>query len=397
MNHQLIQSYVEYLERKGYSSRTIRFYSKALEQAPEIWNTETAQELYEHITNVLTMKRKHFSISAYHNITPASSLLFLMVSGTTIKEYSKQHTKHSVNDSILDEFYRYSIEFKRMTDMSALAERHHVSEFLVYIGSIPDNWSEIVAEDLRDYVCDVFSGLKPSSIGRYITSLRNFFRFLEYSGIQVNQSVLELPLAPADWNKSHIPVILTSDEEARLRLHYKESTPTGTRNTIIIRLMLDLGLRCTEVTDLELADIRWNNGTIHLENTKNKHSRELPIPRDLGLVLEDYVINHRPHTDDNHLFQRKTLNNQYVAMSRENIRSVVRSAFNKENIYGWWKGTHALRRTAASHIYNTGNSLKMTADLLGHESLDSTTQYVKVDFESLRKVSSPWPGGDSDE
>jgi site-specific recombinase XerD len=397
MNQQLIKSYVEYLEEKGYSRQTVHAYSKALEQAPDTRNTQVPQELYEHKNDVLKSGKEHFPVSANHNIKPASSLLFLMVSGTTIKEYSRQHTKCSVNDGILNEFYRYSTEFKSMTDMSALAERHHVSEFLDQLGSIPEDWSEIAAEDLRDYVCDVFSKLKPSSVGRYITSLRNFFRFLEYSGIQVNQSVLELPLAPADWNKSNVPVILTADEEARLRLHYDTSTPVGTRNTIIVRLMLDLGLRCAEVAGLELTDIRWNNGTIHLGNTKNNHSRELPIPKDLGPVLENYVINCRSHTDDNHLFQRKTINEQYVAMSRENIRGVVRRAFNKENIYGWWKGTHALRRTAASHIYNTGNSLKMTADLLGHESLDSATQYVKVDFESLRKVSSPWPGGDSDE
>lgn len=395
MNQQLIQRYVEYLSEKGYSNQTIRAYSKALEQVPDKLNMQMPQELYEHINDVLKMRKEHFSVGAYHNIKPALSLFFLMASGTTIKEYSKQHAKHSVIDGILSEFYSYSTEFKSITDMSALAECHHVSEFLNYIGNIPDDWSEIVAEDLRDYVCDVFSALNPSSIGRYLTSLRNFFRFLEYSGFQIHQSVLKLPLAPANYNKSHVPVILTPDEEARLRLHYDTSTSTGTRNTIIIRLMLDIGLRCTEVAGLEIADIRWNNGTIHLENTKNKHSRELPIPSDLGLILEDYVINYHPHTDDNHLFQRKTLNEQYVAMSRENIRSVVRRAFDKENISGWWKGTHSLRRTAASHIYNTGNSLKMTADLLGHESLESTTQYVKVDFESLRKVSASWPGGDS--
>ena len=110
-----------------------------------------------------------------------------------------------------------------------------------------------------------------------------------------------------------------------------------------------------------------------------------------------HVMNHRPHTADGHLFLRRTINNHYTAMSRENVRSVVRRAFEKESIQGWWKGTHALRRTAASKIYNTGNGLKMTADLLGHESLDSTKQYIKVDFGQLSKVASPWPGGDSDE
>jgi site-specific recombinase XerD len=60
MNQQLIQSYVEYLKEKGYSRQTVHAYSKALEQASDTWNT--------------------------HNIKPVSSLLFLMVSGTTIKE-----------------------------------------------------------------------------------------------------------------------------------------------------------------------------------------------------------------------------------------------------------------------------------------------------------------------
>jgi len=79
------------------------------------------------------------------------------------------------------------------------------------------------------------------------------------------------------------------------------------------------------------------------------------------------------------------------------VRRVVREAFQKENISGWWKGSHALRRTAASHIYNSGIGLKLTADLLGHESIDSTIAYVKVDFDSLRSVAAYWPGGDSNE
>lgn len=78
----------------------------------------------------------------------------------------------------------------------------------------------------------------------------------------MNQSILELPLAPADWNKSNVPIILTADEEKRLRIHYDINTPLGKRNTIIIRLMLELGMRCAEVAGLKLTDIRWNNGQI---------------------------------------------------------------------------------------------------------------------------------------
>ena len=74
---------------------------------------------------------------------------------------------------------------------------------------------------------------------------------------------------------------------------------------------------------------------------------------------------------EKHLLLRKYVN-RYTSMSRENVRYVIRNAFEKEHITGYWKGTHALRRTAASKIFNNGTGLKLTADILGHESLDST-------------------------
>jgi site-specific recombinase XerD len=397
MNHPFIQKYVHFLTEKGYSTQTIHAYSKAVERVPQIWDSVESQDLYEHINNVLATRNKFFTVNVSHNIKPALSLLFLMVTGITFKEYVAKLPKRDQYSIILNEFYQYSTGFKGIITTSAKAECNHVSKFLNQFINLPDAWSLITANDIRDYVMNSLSELKPSSKGRYITSLRNFFRFLEYKEIPVNQSILKLPLAPADWKKSNIPVILTNEEECRLRKHYDLNTEKGKRNHIIISLMLDLGLRCVEVTGLELSDIKWNNGIILLKNTKNKRMRELPIPQKLGSLLEEYVIHCRPKTDDKHLFLRKTINNKHVAMSRESIRSVIRYAFNQENIKGWWKGTHALRRTAASHVYNTGNGLKMTADLLGHKSLDSTKQYVKLDFESLRKIPSSWPRGESNE
>ena len=84
-------------------------------------------------------------------------------------------------------------------------------------------------------------------------------------------------------------------------------------------------------------------------------------------------------------------------MNCEGVRRIIRQAFKKENITGDWKGTHALRRTAASRIYNSGAGLKVTADILGHASLEATVQYVKVDINSLRMAVSAWAGGDTNE
>lgn len=81
------------------------------------------------------------------------------------------------------------------------------------------------------------------------------------------------------------------------------------------------------------------------------------------------------------------------SIDTEDVRRVVRHAMKKKNCW-LLKGTHALRRTAASKLYNSKVGLKVTADILGHESLDSTVHYVKVDFETMKSITTPWPGGD---
>ena len=86
---------------------------------------------------------------------------------------------------------------------------------------------------MSKYLLFCVYGLKTSSMGRYVTSLRNFFRFMKYKDLAINQSVLTLPLAPADWAKSNVPVVLSEDEEIRLRSHYSINNEQGIRNDII--------------------------------------------------------------------------------------------------------------------------------------------------------------------
>ena len=398
MNQKIIHEVVEHLTLKGYSPITIRSYERALEQAPDTWNTKEPRKLYEHINSCLQTETESVSLTIRRNLKAAANHLFQMQTGITLRDYAKQNALTGcIYAEILSEFYTYSVEFKHMTEMSAESEKQHVLRFLSFMKCDPEALNKISAQNIRDYVCAEFQSLKTSSMGRYVTSFRNFFRFLEYKGIDVDQSILSLPLAPADWAKSKVPVTLTTDEEIRLRGHYCSVDDTGIRNSIIIRLMLDLGLRCAEVSELRTDDIQWNKGTICIRQTKTMKERELPISMELGRLLEDYILNYRPQGTDPHLFLRRAVGDKYSPMTRECVRGVVRRAFEKENIHGWWKGTHALRRTAASKIYNAGNGLKLAADLLGHESLDSTKAYIRVDFGQLREVAAPWPGGNTHE
>jgi site-specific recombinase XerD len=375
MNQRSIETFSTFLRTRGYAEQTIRIYSKILGIVSDTWNTNDPKLLYEHINSTLKTLEPTLNLSTRHNIRAAARQLFLLKTGISYKDYANKTNRQSDYTDILNDFFIYSTEFKGITSDSTKSECEHIKAFLCYLGDATyDSLSKLDAHDIRDYVCSAFQGLKVLSIGRYVTSLRNFFRFLEYKGYPINKSLMELPLAPADWAKGKVPVVLTTDEEKRLRDHHPANQKNDNRNQIIILLMLDLGMRCSEVANLKLTDISWSKGTIKLHDTKNAHNRELPLPSSLGHMIETYIIAERPKVKTDMLFIRQYLHS-YLPMNLGCVRRVIREAYQKEDISGWWKGSHALRCTAASHIYNSGVGLKLTADLLRHETIDSTTAY----------------------
>lgn len=120
----------------------------------------------------------------------------------------------------------------------------------------------------------------------------------------------------------------------------------------------------------------------------------MPFLSTIGTLIEHYVIGIRPRSVDHHLFIRTYLG-KAIPFNKEGVRNVVRKAYQEASISGRWKGTHALRRTAAYNVFNAWTGLKVTADILGYKTLESTKHYVKVDFGSLLLIAGAWPKGES--
>jgi site-specific recombinase XerD len=270
-------------------------------------------------------------------------------------------------------------------------EAIRVRAFLEYVtDKDPYCLENITAHNIREFVVSCLTHLTNSSKGRTITAVRNFFRFQRFEGNQVHTSIFQLPLSPAIWKHSSYPK--TIDKTVFNSLHEIPvgSTPTGRRDRCIILCFTCLALRCIEVASLTIDDLNWREGFVTIKNTKNHLDRKLPIPEKLGRAITEYLMNSRPKTTSRFLFVRfRHTCGEPMGVSQ--IRNVVRRVYAKTGTEINSTGTHILRRTAASRIYNAGNSLKMTADILGHESLDSTVQYVKADITGLRQVAAQWP------
>ena len=78
-------------------------------------------------------------------------------------------------------------------------------------------------------------------------------------------------------------------------------------------------------------------------------------------------------------------------LSPENVRGAMRRAYSRAGFPPGWTGSHLLRHTAATMMLNRGASLKELADVLGHQSIDTTMIYTKVHIAGLQMVMLPWP------
>ena len=390
-----LERFKYHMRKQEYTETTITGYCTYLSRFLRKTRLPEINSLEEAIVAFLKIEREAHP-QTFKECRASLKLYFKMVTGDNFEEKPEPISVPVITDR-LQRFRTYSLEVKCLEKDTIASEISHVRGFLEYtLSRSPQGFvNGLTAQDIRSYVVERFAELSDSSKGRYITSIRNFFRCQAFYGELVHPSIYRLPLSPAVWKKSAFPSIIEVDVFDALHMIPDKTTNTGKRNRCIILCFTELALRCSEVAALTLDDFNWRERYVTIRNTKNNSERVLPLSAKLWSALVEYLTQVRPQTLCRILFVRFS-HQCGKAMGCSQIRGVVRRNGVKAGLEEHACGTHILRRTAATKLYNSGNSLKLTADILGHESIDSTTHYAKADVVRLLSVASPWPGGDCD-
>jgi site-specific recombinase XerD len=150
------------------------------------------------------------------------------------------------------------------------------------------------------------------------------------------------------------------------------------------------GVRNGQLRTLLLKDINWKANTILFRASKGGKDSLLPLTREVGESLLDYLQNARPPYPFPEVFL--TCHPPYRPIPRaSNISTTVRNYILSAGIDVRGKGTNAFRHGFAQRMIKEGHSLKAVADVLGHRHLSTTFIYAKVDFDGLRQVALEWP------
>jgi integrase len=281
-----------------------------------------------------------------------------------------------------------------MRDVWGLAEstrrkrRRIVEEFLLaHFGARPITMAAVSAASIRRFVLGT-QGRNPGSVAVIGGAIGCYLRFRSMFGDQVNGLKAAIPRV-AHWRLASLPEVLTDTEIAELLSSFDQSFPSRRRAYAMVRCLVDLGLRSSEVAKLQLDEINWADGTINLVGTKERRADVLPLPPTTGAAIADYLLEERPATSNRAIFVR------HVAPYDKPIEvdTVKRAVLDGYRRCGWTRtGVHILRHSMASRLLRAGAPMKEIADVLRHRSLDTSAIYAKVDLTNLVAVAMPWPG-----
>ena len=390
---QKLDEFKKYLLENEYHESTIISYRT---YASKFLRSDFYNENDSNIKDQINMFLKHESRIAPKTIKYRRAALYAYYSSLIGKAFPKNDNKSDIKEveDFLIGFQEFEEKIKHLAESSICSDIANMRRFLTYTYQQTKQFdvSTINAIDVRNYFAKEIVHLKANTKGRRATSIRSFCKYLQYSGVDIDKSILSLPLSPAVWKLNSVPTVLTDNEFKILINSFDKKCETGVRDYAIALSFTELGLRCEEVARLSIEDFNWNRSTITIKNTKTHVDRILPISSAFGEAIVCYLKHARPTCRNRVLFVRFS-HVMGDSMGTSQIRGVMRRAYKRAGISETITGTHIIRRTIASKIYKKGASLKMVADVLGHRTLDSASAYTKIDTDRLLQAAGTWPGG----
>lgn len=154
----------------------------------------------------------------------------------------------------------------------------------------------------------------------------------------------------------------------------------------MVLLAAQMGLRSSDILHLKFNEIIWDKDLIQKRQKKTGVFVSVPLPKNIKLLLIDYIKNHRPDCPLEYVFINKQSMNIYCDSE---INALMKRLFKKASIKANNRrtGPHALRHSLASRLLKNNTPMPVITGVLGHKNINTTRTYLNIDVESLRQMS----------
>jgi len=239
--------------------------------------------------------------------------------------------------------------------------------------------SSVNYSQIRSWIVSLVElGISNRSINRKISSLKSFYKFLQkINQIQINPLINHQPLKIAKT----VQVPFSEKEVFEILNANDEDSFESIRNKLIVELFYATGIRRSELINIKLLDIDFNNETVKILGKRNKE-RYIPLLKIIQISIQKY-LNYRSkiNTKESYLFVTIKGKKVYDTL----VYRIINNYFSKVSTKVK-KSPHIIRHTFATHLLNEGADLNAVKELLGHSSLASTQIYTHSSLGKLKEI-----------
>ncbi len=284
------------------------------------------------------------------------------------------------------------LKSKGYSENSEIAYKKDLEDFLFYLQAnrLAETFSDVSNERIFRYFISHLAdiGKTPKTIARKISALKSFYRFLHESG-RITTNIAKNIRPPKVPKK--LPKTLTKEEVSALFQVIDQTKPLGVRNSILLRLLFETGLRVSELINISVQDLDFAQLQIKITGKGNKE-RLIFLSEELAADIKTYLAYTRPVLQNKgNIIETKHVFINYKGgeLTARGVRKILNTLVDKAgetfNVH-----PHLLRHTFATIMLENGADIRTVQELLGHKNVKTTEIYTAVSdklvFEQFQKA-----------
>ena len=281
----------------------------------------------------------------------------------------------------INKYLEYLKVVKKYSDKTIESYYDDLTLYNEFLGNNFINILDIDYDTVKEYMKYLYSlNISKSSISRKLSSIRGLYNYLVREDIVKDNYFNRINNPKKD---KYLPKFLKDEEVNKIFEVCKYDTPINQRNSVIIELLYATGIRVSELVNIKISDIDINERTIKVLG-KGSKERMVIFNNHTKKAIEIYL------NDGYHEFNKLSsgyliLNKDGNKLSERYIRNIINKLVTKAGL-DIKISPHTFRHTFATDMLEDGSDLMTVKELLGHESLNTTSIYTHFTNEQIRKV-----------